>query len=174
MNKKPRIYLKENFVLEPDKLLQEIKMKVVWDERMKSRKTASFGVSYNYSGIIYPQTEMLEFLLPFCESIEKELNFYPNNCLLNFYADGNSSMGFHSDSSEELAENTGVAIISVGDERVIKYKNKANKNLQVEYLLKSGALLYMRNNVQQKWLHAIPKQESVGERISLTFRNVKK
>ena len=30
----------------------------------------------------------------------------------------------------------------------------------------------MDNDVQQKWMHAIPKEQNVGERISLTFRHI--
>lgn len=30
----------------------------------------------------------------------------------------------------------------------------------------------MNNDVQQKWMHAIPKETNVGERISLTFRKI--
>ncbi len=168
----PQIYLKEKFVNNPNKLFSKLVDKAVWDERMKARKTASYGVSYDYSGITYPHTEMLEDLNLICKAIENELNFYPNNCLLNYYLDGNSSMGFHSDSSEELAEGTGVVIISLGAERTISYKNKVNKDLVVNYLLKNGTLLFMPNKVQKYWLHAIPKQNDVGARISLTFRQI--
>jgi hypothetical protein len=30
----------------------------------------------------------------------------------------------------------------------------------------------MSNRLQEEWLHAIPKQDGVGERISLTFRRI--
>ena len=139
---------------------------------MKARKTASFGLSYDYSGITYPETDMLPELIPLCEKIESELGFYPNNCLMNFYPDGKASLGFHSDSSEELKEGTGVAIISLGAERDIHYKNIEDRSLVIPYKLKSGALLYMGKDVQDKWLHAIPVDEQAGARISLTFREI--
>ena len=66
-------------------------------------------------------------LHPVCEKIQKEIGFLPNNCLMNFYLDGNSPMGYHSDSAEELYPGTGVAIISLGAERHIFYKSKANR-----------------------------------------------
>jgi alkylated DNA repair dioxygenase AlkB len=131
---------------------------------MKARKTASFGVSYDYSQIVYPQTEMLPSLVEVCKSIEIELGFYPNNCLLNYYQDGSSSMGFHSDSSEELAAGTGVAIISLGSVRNIVYRSKENL-AEFSYPLQNGSLLYMSQEMQAYWLHAIPKAENVGERI---------
>lgn len=168
---KPPIYQKAQFVKNPSELFLTLKNKVAWDERMKARKTASFGVSYDYSQIAYPQTEMLPALVSICESIEKELGFYPNNCLLNYYQDGNSSMGFHSDSSEELVDGTGVAIISLGAARSIVYRSKVNLT-EFPYPLENGSLLYMSQEMQEHWLHAIPKVENVGERISLTFRKI--
>jgi alkylated DNA repair dioxygenase AlkB len=91
---------------------------------------------------------------------------------MNYYVDGNSKMGYHSDSAAELQEETGVAILSLGAERTISYRSKLDKEHKVKYKLKNGALLYMNNDIQQKWMHAIPKETDVGERISLTFRKI--
>lgn len=170
---RPPIYQKADFLESPSSLFITLKNTVTWDERMKARKTASFGVSYDYSQIAYPQTEMLPVLNEVCKLIEQELGFYPNNCLLNYYQDGSSSMGFHSDSSEELALGTGVAIVSLGSVRNIVYRSKANST-EFSYPLQSGSLLYMSQEMQEHWLHAIPKVENVGERISLTFRKIVK
>lgn len=145
---------------------------VAWDDRMKARKTASFGVSYDYSGITYPQTDMPAYLIEICKRIQATIGFMPNNCLMNYYPDGSSSMGYHSDSSEELLEGTGVAVLSLGAERHIWYKSKTDKDLVFKYKMKSGTLLYMNNAVQEQWLHAIPKEDNVAGRISLTFRNI--
>ncbi|MFT5096791.1 MAG: alkylated DNA repair dioxygenase AlkB, partial [Psychrobacter okhotskensis] len=40
--------------------------------------------------------------------------YLPNNCLVNYYLDGSSKMGFHSDDTSQLADGTGVAILSLG------------------------------------------------------------
>ena len=93
---------------------------------------------------------------------------------MNYYLDGNSKMGFHSDSSEELLPNSGVAIISLGSERDIAYRKIENKDVKVRYSLKPGSLLYMTDELQQEWQHAIPAHKGVGERISLTFRHILK
>ena len=169
---KPNLKIIDEFVEAPDDLFCYLRNNIEWDERMKARKTASFGVSYDYSGITYPKTEMLSALDNLCKKVEREIGFLPNNCLMNYYLDGNSTMGYHSDSSEELLPDTGVAIISLGAERLISYKEKADKENKVNYLLRNGALLYMDDAVQSKWLHAIPKAPGVGERISLTFRHI--
>ena len=169
---KPNLIIIENFISNAETLFKEIRDSVNWDEKIKARKTASFGVAYNYSRITYPEIQMMACLVPICEKIESTIGFYPNNCSMNYYLDGNSKMGYHSDSAAELQEGTGVAILSLGAERTISYRSKLDKEHKIKYKLKNGALLYMDNDVQQKWMHAIPKEVNVGERISLTFRKI--
>lgn len=169
---KPEIKLIDKFVPEPEAFFVKIRDSVIWDERMKARKTASFGVPYNYSDISYQNTNMPECLVRICEKIKNEIGFFPNNCLMNYYPDGESSMGFHSDNAEGLAKNTGVIIVSLGSIRSIQYRLIKNKDIKVSYVLTPGSLLYMSNGVQVKWQHAIPKEENVGGRISLTFREL--
>ncbi len=171
MDLKPKLQLFTDFIKEPQILFEFLQTHVSWDERMNVRKTASFGVAYNYSGINYPETPMLNELVPICEKIEQYLNYCPNNCLMNYYSDGNSSMGFHSDSLDNLQSGTGVAILSLGSERTIQYKHKLNR-ITVDDRLPKGSLLYMDDNVQREWLHAIPKEDNAEERISLTFRQM--
>ncbi|MDQ1817092.1 alpha-ketoglutarate-dependent dioxygenase AlkB [Massilia sp. CCM 9210] len=146
---------------------------VTWDERMKARKTASFGASYNYSQIAYAESPMPALLDALCARLEGELGFRPNNCLLNYYPDGKSSMGFHSDETDGLNDGTGVAIVSLGSVRAIAYRSKRDAAVRVDYPLPNGSLLYMSGQVQQDWVHAIPKDPHAGERISLTFRSMR-
>jgi alkylated DNA repair dioxygenase AlkB len=139
---------------------------------MKARKTASFGASYNYSQISYAPCPMLPALDAICLRLADAIGFSPNNCLLNFYPDGDASMGFHSDSTEGLTPGTGVAIVSVGSARSIVFRNKSDRTMELAYTLQNGSLLYMPDDVQHDWLHAIPKAKGAGERISLTFRSI--
>lgn len=168
----PAIDLRKDFWPNHQVLFSTLSSTVVWDERMNARKTASFGVAYNYSQITYPETEMHPALMPVCNAISDLLGFTPNNCLLNFYPDGNSSMGFHSDTAEILAPGTGVATLSLGAARTITYKLKTDRTIQYSYRLDSGDLLYMSNEVQVDWLHAILKETGAGPRISITLRNI--
>ncbi len=165
-----KILIKADFLENHQALLNHLIKNVDWDERIRARKTASFGVPYNYSQIAYPATPLPAHLAHIAQQLHTTLGFLPNNCLLNYYADGNASMGFHSDNSAELAAGTGVAIISLGSTRTIVYQNKHNRQIEYRYELLSGSLLYMSGELQQNWLHAIPKAPNVGARISLTFR----
>ncbi|HEX8610905.1 MAG TPA: alpha-ketoglutarate-dependent dioxygenase AlkB [Telluria sp.] len=169
----PPIRLSPGFIAEPDALFAALKSGVAWDERMKARKTASFGVSYDYSQIAYDEAPMPALLDALCARLESELGFRPNNCLLNYYPDGASSMGFHSDETDGLTDGTGVAIISLGSVRAIAYRNKLDAALRVDYPLPNGSLLYMSGQVQHEWVHAIQKDPGAGERISLTFRSMR-
>lgn len=39
--------------------------------------------------------------------------------------DGTSSMGYHSDQTDNLEKNTGIAIISLGAERILRFRKIA-------------------------------------------------
>ena len=166
----PEIIFVPNFLPTHTELFEHLLSSIAWDERLRARRTASFGVSYNYSGITYPEVGMPESLQDICSQIESTVGFYPNNCLLNYYPDGQSSMGFHSDSTEELAPGTGVAIVSLGSEREMMFRYKEVRSHEVRHSLTPGSLLYMSKAFQSLWLHSIPKSPGSGQRISLTFR----
>ena len=85
----------ENFIENPNELFENLRVNVKWDERMTARKTASFGKAYNYSQIEYPFQEFTTELKEINQSIAKIIGFEPNNCLMNYYLDGKSKMGYH-------------------------------------------------------------------------------
>jgi alkylated DNA repair dioxygenase AlkB len=167
------ILFTENFVADPEHLLEELKTMVEWDERMQARKTASYGVAYNYSQIAYPYRGMLPALTSLAKQLETKLQFLPNNCLINYYLDGKSKMGYHSDQTDILVEGTGIAIISLGETRSLRFKNIADPERIEEFPLPSGSLIYMTQEVQKEWTHAIPKSDTENGRMSLTFRKMK-
>ncbi len=163
----------ENFISNSNQLFDYLSTNVDWDERMTARKTASFGVAYNYSQISYPDQEFIPELKTMIKNIEEKLGFTPNNCLLNYYLDGKSSMGFHSDQTDILHKNTGVVIISLGEMRTLRFRKINTKEVTKDYPLTSGSLFYMTDAVQKEWQHAIPKTNTDLGRISLTFRKIK-
>ena len=145
---------------------------VQWDERMKARKTACFGQTYDDSGVDYQVVAMHPLLIPLCAAIERHLGFRPTNCLLNYYESGRSTMGFHSDATYNLADGTGVAIVSLGAERSLTFRSKADLNVLVHYPLPHGSLFYMTQLTQDYWTHAVKKTDTDDARISLTFRHI--
>ena len=161
------------FLNAPDGLFETLKNTVNWDERMQARKTASYGVAYNYSQIAYPFQEVPKTIDSIMNLIEEVLGFKPNNCLINYYLDGKSKMGFHSDQTAILEEGTGVVVVSLGETRTLRFRNIANKELKKDFPLPSGSLIYMENAVQDEWQHAVPKADTNNGRMSLTFRRIK-
>ena len=150
------IYIKD-FITQPNTLFNLLEETVNWDERMSARKTASFGKAYNYSQINYPFKPFTKELLQIISLIDTELGFESNNCLVNYYLDGKSKMGFHSDQTDILVPNTGIAIVSLGEERILRFRNIEDKNITKDFNLESGSLIYMTAEIQDIWKHAIPK-----------------
>jgi len=87
----------DNFIDNDSFLFDTLRDTTDWDRRMSSRLTTSFGVSYNYSDISYPDVIIPNYLDDLIVRINDVVGFTPNNCLVNYYLDGRSKMGYHSD-----------------------------------------------------------------------------
>jgi alkylated DNA repair dioxygenase AlkB len=164
-----------NFLSRSQVLFERLVLEVAWDDRIRARRVASFGVPYNYSGTVWPQTELPPMLMPVADAVAAAIGYSPNNCLANYYPDGNSVMGYHSDSVTDLPTGTGISIVSLGAPRVISFRRELDRTVIHELILGSGSLLHMTTTLQAVWRHAILRStETVGGRISLTFRRLKK
>ncbi len=155
----PDILLIDEFLSNSALLFDDLRTSVDWDTSMAARHTASYGEPYNYSQMTYEARPMPPSLAPVAERLEERLKVTFNNCLLNFYLSG---------------EGTGVAIVSLGSQRGITYRNKADKDVRHTFPLAPGSLLYMDSEVQDHWTHAIRKESDAGPRISLTWRAFRK
>lgn len=162
-----------DFVPDPERLFSSLRNNVLWDERMLARKTASFGVAYNYSQMSYPFQAFSPELEAIVIRISSTLGFTPNNCLINYYLDGKSKMGFHADQTDILEQGTGIAIVSVGETRTLRFKSIKDPAELTDFSLPAGSLIYMTQEVQDEWLHAIPASDTNNGRMSLTFRAIK-
>ena len=168
------IRLTDDFVPDSAELFAKLVAEIAWDSRIAARKAASFGVPYNYSGIVWPAAPFPELLLPVLARVTEAIGFTPNNCLAHYYPSGGSTMGFHSDGTDELEAGTGIAIVSLGAERTITFRRIDDKTVIERYPLRSGSLFWMSGRMQAAWKHAILADESVtGGRVSLTFRQMK-
>jgi alkylated DNA repair dioxygenase AlkB len=143
-----------------------------WDKRISARKTACFGLPYNYSGLIYENQPMHPLLQPLCHQLKETLGFEPNSCLINFYEDGRSKMGFHSDEIDNLEKGTSIIVISLGTERKLSFRSTVDYTQRYSYLLPHGSLLCMSQRTQKFWSHALKRANVLDGRISLTFRRI--
>jgi alkylated DNA repair dioxygenase AlkB len=166
------IRLVSGFLADAAALYEHLVAAVEWDTRLKARKSASFGRAYNYSGIVWPDAPFPDAVAALLPRVAAEARFEPNNCLANFYPDGGSTMGFHSDSTAELTPGTGIAVVSLGAERTVTFR-KLDKSERESHRLPSGSLLWMCPEMQTGWKHAIlADPTATGGRISLTFRRI--
>jgi alkylated DNA repair dioxygenase AlkB len=94
-----------------------------------------------------------------------------NSVLLNYYRNGQDSMGWHSDDEKELGRNPTIVSLNLGETRRFLIRHKIDKNLKKEILLTHGSLLIMTDEMQHYWQHAVPKEPKKQQpRINLTFR----
>ena len=106
------------------------------------------------------------------EKISQQAGLEFNSVLVNYYRDGQDSMGWHADDEKELGKNPTIAALSFGGERDLVFKNILSKEtLNVPQL--SGALIIIDGQTQQFWQHSIKKTKKfISPRINLTFRNI--
>ncbi|RKS76698.1 alkylated DNA repair dioxygenase AlkB [Actinomadura pelletieri DSM 43383] len=154
---------------DPDADLAFLLTEVVWDDRMRARRTASFGVPYNYSGQRYEPVEMPPRIAAIAARAGEFAGHPFNNCLANRYETGDNSMGFHQDSYEGLVPATTIAIVSLGATRPLVFRS-IDRAHRTELALEHGSLLLMTRETQRAWTHGVPRAGSAGRRISLTFR----
>lgn len=150
---------------------------VVWYDKSVAipRLLAWFGdVPYAYSGLVHPAKPMPAPLVALKEKIEATLagqgvDAHFNSVLMNFYRDGNDSIGMHADDETQLGPNPVIASLSLGAARTFKMVHVATRTKR-EYVLSGGELLVMKGDTQAAWRHGIAKQPGAGPRINLTFR----
>lgn len=129
------------------------------------------GTSYTYSGITMNPLPWNQTLLDLKQKVDQVSGVMFNSVLLNFYRNGNDSMGWHSDDEPELGLNPVIGSLSFGDTRRFMLRHRSDKSLKHQIELTSGSFLLMRGATQHCWHHQIPKTKcSTSPRINLTFR----
>jgi alkylated DNA repair dioxygenase AlkB len=133
---------------------------------------ADEGVIYRYSGVTHESRPWTPLLADLKKQIEAISEHSFNSLLLNFYRDGQDSIGWHSDDEPELGTNPVVASVSLGGERQFVLRHKTTRQKK-SFVLASGSLLVMGGSCQHHWQHSVPKtDEPVPPRINLTFRSI--
>tara|TARA_Y100000780_G_scaffold232578_1_gene267165 strand:+ start:28389 stop:28988 length:600 start_codon:yes stop_codon:yes gene_type:complete len=128
---------------------------------------------YKYSGLILKPTPWTSTILELKEKVEAVSGELFNSCLINKYRDGSDYMGWHRDNEKELGSNPVVTSLSLGAERVFKFRKKEDKSSKVSISLKNGSLLVMGGTCQHEWEHGISKTSRPTEpRINVTFRHI--
>ena len=154
---------------------QKIKLFGHWV--LQPRLTAWYGdegTDYVYSGLKNIPLPWNAPLLDLKEHVEELSQSTFNSVLLNYYRDGQDSMGWHQDNEKALGLNPTIASLSFGASREFHLRHKFDKSVPtVKSYLENESLLIMSGKTQQFWQHQVPKsKKDIGERINLTFRKI--
>ena len=147
----------------------------LWGKRMlQPRLSAWYGEArYRYSGMTLEPQPFTALQLEIKRAVEAACGHRFNSVLLNYYRDGQDSMGFHSDDEKELGRNPVIASVSFGAPRTFILKHKRLPRT-VKLALGDGSLLVMAGALQHHWRHGINKDKSAsGPRVNLTFRHIR-
>ena len=132
------------------------------------------GACYQYSGVNHQPLPWTEALLQAKQEIELQFQCTFNSVMANLYRNGSDSMGCHADDEKELGKNPLIASLSLGEERLLKFRHQQSKEV-VDVILSDGDLLLMAGEIQHHWRHELPKtKKQKSERINLTFRKILK
>ena len=147
---------------------------VVYGKRyLQPRLTAWYGeASYTYSGLTLAPAPLTPLLAQLRATVEALTGHRYNSVLLNYYRDGQDSMGMHSDDEPELGPAPAIASLSLGATRTFILRHKSSGRT-LKLGLPDGSLLLMSGVLQTHWLHGINKTaKSTNPRVNLTFRYV--
>lgn len=86
------------------------------------------------------------------------------------YRDGRDSVAWHGDRIPQEIVDPVVAIISLGERRVLRMRPRGG-GPSLPFVLHGGDLLVMGGTSQRTWEHSIPKTAQLGPRLSVQFRH---
>lgn len=130
------------------------------------------GIRYRYSNNLLPTLPWTPLLRAIRAEVEQHLAYAFNAVLVNWYRNGEDYVGWHADDEPELRDQTWLASVSLGAERLFAYRRKTGGSASA-LRLPAGSLLIMDADFQRHWLHSVPQDPGLNDgRINLTFRRV--
>lgn len=156
-----------------DKLEVKPEIKIFGKIEHQKRDVGFFSndsIGYRYSGNLAKSKPLTPCLSELLEKVNKIYGAKFNGILLNYYEDGNNTIGAHSDEERNL-DKVGVVSVSFGATRTFRIKNKKTGE-KVKYILMiQGELLRMGGDFQKEFTYEIPTEKTVKKgRYSFTFR----
>ncbi len=173
------LFLSESEALQSKRALQN---QVQWQpdevvvfgkKHVMDRQTAWYGnqpFTYTYSKTPRTALPWTPELLVVKQRVEQVCENEFNCCLLNWYPNGKSGMGWHADNESTLVYDAPIASVSLGVTRKFIFKHNTQPK-KIDLVLENGSLLLMQGKTQTYWKHSLPKSLKISEdRINLTFR----
>eukprot|EP00539_Tryblionella_compressa_P004135 CAMPEP_0178734526 /NCGR_PEP_ID=MMETSP0744-20121128/1390_1 /TAXON_ID=913974 /ORGANISM="Nitzschia punctata, Strain CCMP561" /LENGTH=474 /DNA_ID=CAMNT_0020386811 /DNA_START=32 /DNA_END=1456 /DNA_ORIENTATION=+ len=96
-----------------------------------------------------------------------------NHCVTNYYRNGDDFIGHHGDKDLDLNRKGVIVSLSLGDERVLELRRRAQPQDVTRVRLPHCSMLVLGPNTNREWTHSVlPKDGSQDIRLSLTMREV--
>lgn len=141
------------------------------------RLTAWYGepeARYRYSGQVHEPLPWTPLLNEIRQRVVTAVGQPLNAVLLNYYRDGQDSMGWHSDAEAELGRNPLIASLNLGGSRRFDLRRVGSTRIGHSLMLEHGSLLVMRGPTQHHWQHQVAKtRQPCAPRLNLTFRLIR-
>ncbi|QMV61917.1 alpha-ketoglutarate-dependent dioxygenase AlkB [Pseudomonas berkeleyensis] len=141
------------------------------------RLTAWYGdpaARYRYSGRIHEPLPWTPLLYEIRQRVAQDVGQPLNAVLLNYYRDGQDSMGWHSDAEPELGRDPLIASLNLGGSRRFDLRRVGSTRIEHSLTLEHASLLVMRGPTQHHWQHQVAKtRQACAPRLNLTFRLIR-
>lgn len=127
---------------------------------------------YNYSSTLTSSKKLHPCLSELLIFINDKFGYNYNGILINKYSSGEDYIGKHSDDERGLDSRVGVIVLSYGEIRKFRIRNKLTNKIVIDVPTDPTKIIQMSGNFQKEFTHEIPVEKKVkGVRYSLTFRN---
>ncbi|QNH05256.1 alpha-ketoglutarate-dependent dioxygenase AlkB [Pseudomonas sp. B11D7D] len=141
------------------------------------RLTAWYGdpaAGYRYSGKIHQPLLWTPLLDEIRQQVVRAVGQPLNAVLLNYYRDGQDSMGWHSDAEPELGRDPLIASLNLGGSRRFDLRRVGSTRIEHSLTLEHASLLVMRGPTQHHWQHQVAKtRQACAPRLNLTYRLIR-
>ena len=135
------------------------------------RYQQSYIRSYIHENTAFPLPSILQPFLMWANT----LNYGEfNQGIVNWYVNGTQYIGKHSDNEHPLVQNSVILSISLGAERIFRFRSKLD-GVITDLSMPDRTYLIMGGDVQKKFTHEVVKifgtnAIQVGRRINITLR----
>ncbi|ODM95808.1 Pre-mRNA-processing factor 39 [Orchesella cincta] len=165
-----------------EKMFRNVRKHVKWHQKQKiiaghwrylHRLVSWLGpCDFTHNGMVLQKCEdWPPEILDKLHKINKMVNHEFNACSLDLYRHGHDWNTWHSDNLPAYGSNPPVAIVSLGNLRILEMKRKGPEFNYVRLPLYPGSLLLMEGVTQADWAHQITKDPMIkDETLLLSFR----
>ncbi len=157
------------FAPESDALFEQLRESMAWQQGSSIREGRRIPDPRLGAGLSNVQQAQIPTLHRARLVLEARYRVRLRGAALVLYRDGRDSVGFHRDDEMLYLERTIIAGLCLGAQRPVSLMS-ARHDQRHDIVLGGGDLYVMGGRCQADWLHAVPKVDSSGPRISVVWR----